>query len=168
MRATLRELKEELRRRINRPIPETGKWLASVVSGYFADHAVPTNGPALAAFRNHVTVLWHRQLCRRSQRAHVLWTRMATLAHEYLPKPRILPSLAQRAVRRQTLEVGALCGNSARTDLSGGRSAMNVPTGNVSAHTGRRLRTATSDNPSVHDDRRDASMRRYRPHDGGG
>ena len=48
MRATLRELKEELRRRINRPIPETGKWLASVVSGYFAYHAVPTNGPALA------------------------------------------------------------------------------------------------------------------------
>jgi RNA-directed DNA polymerase len=90
MRATLRELKEELRRRINRPIPETGKWLASVVSGYFAYHAVPTNGPALAAFRNHVMVLWHRQLCRRSQRAHVLWTRMATLADEYLPKPRIL------------------------------------------------------------------------------
>ncbi len=96
MRATLRELKEELRRRINRPIPETGKWLTRVVSGYFAYHAVPTNAPALAAFRHHVTVLWHRQLSRRSQRAHVVWTRMAKLADEYLPKPRILhpwPSL---------------------------------------------------------------------------
>jgi RNA-directed DNA polymerase len=90
MRATLRDIKEALRRRINRPISETGKWLASVVSGYFAYHAVPTNGLALTAFRYHVTVLWRRQLCRRSQRAHVPWERMAKLAHEFLPKPRIL------------------------------------------------------------------------------
>ena len=90
MRATFREIKVELRRRINRPIPETGKWLASDVSGYFAYHAVPTNAPALAVFRYHVTVLWHRLLSRRSQRAHVLWTRMAKLADDYLPKPRIL------------------------------------------------------------------------------
>ncbi len=90
MRATLRDIKEPLRRRINRPIPETGKWLASVVSGYFAYHAVPTNGLALAAFRRHVIVIWHRQLVRRSQRARVPWERMAKLADEYLPKPRIL------------------------------------------------------------------------------
>lgn len=90
MRATLRDIKEALRRRINRPIPETGKWLASVVSGYFAYHAVPTNGLALAAFRRHVIVIWHRQLARRSQRARVPWERMAKLADEYLPKPRIL------------------------------------------------------------------------------
>jgi group II intron reverse transcriptase/maturase len=90
MRAKLREIKEALRRRINRPIPETGKWLAHVVSGYFAYHAVPTNGLALSAFRYHVLVLWHRQLCRRSQRARVLWTRMTKLADEFLPKPQIL------------------------------------------------------------------------------
>ena len=90
MRATLRDIKEALRRRINRPIPETGKWLASVVSGYFAYHAVPTNIAALAAFRDHVTVLWHRQLSRRSQRALVDWTRMEKLADEFLPMPRIL------------------------------------------------------------------------------
>jgi group II intron reverse transcriptase/maturase len=90
MRAKLREIKEALRQRINRPIPETGKWLAHVVSGYFAYHAVPTNGLALSAFRYHVLVLWHRQLCRRSQRARVLWTRMTKLADEFLPKPQIL------------------------------------------------------------------------------
>lgn len=90
MRATLRDIKEALRRRMNRPIPETGKWLASVVSGYFAYHAVPTNGMALAAFRRHVIVIWHRQLTRRSQRARMPWERMAKLADEYLPKPRIL------------------------------------------------------------------------------
>lgn len=90
MRTKLRDIKEALRRRTNRPISETGKWLASVVSGYFAYHAVPTNGLALTAFRYHVTALWRRQLSRRSQRAHVPWERMGKLADEFLPKPRIL------------------------------------------------------------------------------
>ena len=56
MRAKLREIKEALRRRMHRPIPETGKWLAQIVAGYFAYHAVPTNSPALSAFRYHVLV----------------------------------------------------------------------------------------------------------------
>ena len=80
------DLKEALRQRTNRPIPETGKWLAQVVAGYFAYHAVPTNGLALSAFRYHVVVLWRR----RSQRAGLTWTRIAKLADEFLPKPQIL------------------------------------------------------------------------------
>jgi RNA-directed DNA polymerase len=90
MRAKLREIKEALRQRRHRPIPETGKWLAQVVAGYFAYHAVPTNSPALAAFRYHVLVLWYRQIRRRSQRARIGWAQMARLADEFLPKPRIL------------------------------------------------------------------------------
>jgi RNA-directed DNA polymerase len=90
MRAKLREISEGLRRRMHRPIPETGNWLRQIVSGYFAYHAVPTNSAALGAFRYHITVLWHRMLCRRSQRAHLVWPRMAKLAEEFLPKPRIL------------------------------------------------------------------------------
>ena len=90
MRAKLAEIKEQLRERRHVPVPEVGKWLAHVVRGYFAYHAVPTNSPALDAFRYHVVILWHRQLCRRSQRAYLVWERMAKLADEYLPKPRIL------------------------------------------------------------------------------
>jgi RNA-directed DNA polymerase len=90
MCAKLREIKEALRYRMHRPIPETGKWLGQIVTGYFAYHAVPTNSPALSAFRYHVLVLWHRQLCRRSQRARVLWPRMTKLADEFLPPPRVL------------------------------------------------------------------------------
>jgi len=90
MRTKLSEIKEQLRERRHVPIPEVGKWLAQVVRGYFAYHAVPTNSPALDAFRYHVVILWHRQLCRRSQRAYLVWERMAKLADEYLPKPRIL------------------------------------------------------------------------------
>src|SRR6266404_5927651 len=58
MRAKLRQIKEELRRRMHEPIPEQGKWLRQVVRGYFAYHAVPTNSRALGAFRYHVTDLW--------------------------------------------------------------------------------------------------------------
>ena len=65
MRAKLREIKEELRRRMHQPIPEQGKWLGQVVTGYFAYHAVPTNGRALVAFRSHVETLWWRSLRRR-------------------------------------------------------------------------------------------------------
>src|SRR5664280_495282 len=39
-----------------------------------------------------------------------------------------IPSLAVSALSRQTPKVGAVCGNSARTVLCGGRSVMGVPT----------------------------------------
>src|SRR6266849_4959480 len=90
MGAKLREVKEGLRQRWHLPIPETGKWLGQVVAGYFAYHAVPTNSAAIGAFRYHVTVLWHRRLCRRSQKARLVWPRMAKLADDFLPKPRVL------------------------------------------------------------------------------
>lgn len=90
MRAKLRVLKAQLQRRMHEPIPKQGRWLAQVVRGYFAYHAVPTNYPRLAAFRYHVTVLWHRTLRRRSQKDWTKWDRMARLATAYLPLPRIL------------------------------------------------------------------------------
>src|SRR3984893_15157527 len=68
MRGKLKALKAELHRRMHMPIPEQGRWLGQVVRGYFAYHAVPTNFRSLAAFRNHVTVLWRRSLLRRSQK----------------------------------------------------------------------------------------------------
>ena len=90
MRAKLQEIQEELRGRWHVPIPDTGKWLGQIVTGYFAYHAVPTNSAAIGAFRYHVTVLWYRCLCRRSQKGRLVWSRMAKLADEFLPKPRIL------------------------------------------------------------------------------
>lgn len=90
MRSKLGEIKEELRRRLHRPIPEQGRWLAQVVRGYFAYHAVPTNRAALAAFRRHVGELWMRALRRRSQRHRLTWPRLARLAEDWLPRPRIL------------------------------------------------------------------------------
>jgi hypothetical protein len=76
MRATLRRVTEELRRRMHEPIPEQGAWLKQVVRGYFAYHAVPTNGPALGAFYYHVTRIWLRTLRRRGQKDRFSWQRM--------------------------------------------------------------------------------------------
>jgi RNA-directed DNA polymerase len=90
MRTKLRDVKEGLRQRRHGSIPETGNWLGQIVAGYFAYHAVPTNSAAIGAFRYHVTVLWYRQLCRRSQKARLVWSRMAKLADEFLPTPQVL------------------------------------------------------------------------------
>jgi len=90
MRAKLKEIKEELRRRMHQPIPEQGKWLTQVVRGYFGYHAVPTNVTALKAFRHHVKRLWVRTLRRRSQKDHFAWQRSSKLADDFLPQPFIL------------------------------------------------------------------------------
>jgi group II intron reverse transcriptase/maturase len=90
MRTKLKEIKEEMRRRRHQPIPEQGKWLAQVVRGYFAYHAVPTNFPALGAFYHHVVVLWMRSLLRRSQKDRKTWRRIEKIAADFLPKPKTL------------------------------------------------------------------------------
>ena len=90
MRAKLREVKEELRRRMHQPIPQQGKWLRQVVTGYFNYHAVPTNGPALATFRDEIVRRWRRVLIRRSQKGALTWARITRLADDWLPKPRIV------------------------------------------------------------------------------
>jgi RNA-directed DNA polymerase len=90
MRVKLQAIKQELRRRMHQPIPQQGKWLKQVVTGYFNYHAVPTNGPTLIALRFHVTNLWRRTLRRRSQKDWTTKERIARLANDWLPKPRIL------------------------------------------------------------------------------
>jgi group II intron reverse transcriptase/maturase len=89
MRAKLREIKEELWRRMHLSIPVQGKWLRQVVRGFFAYHAVPTNIRSLSAFRHYVVNLWRRVLRRRSQKDRITWERMARIASDWLPTPRI-------------------------------------------------------------------------------
>jgi RNA-directed DNA polymerase len=119
MRAKLKEVKQELRQRMHQPIPIQGKWLAQIMFGYFNYHAVPTNSPALSAFRHHVGNLWRRTLMRRSDKDAMTFERMKRLIDDWLPAPRTPhpPSLAPCALRRHTPKVGAVCPNWARTDL---------------------------------------------------
>ena len=89
-RAKLKEVKNEMRRRMHLPIPEQGKWLKQVLTGYYAYHAVPTNFRSLGAFRHHLIRLWSRTLRRRSQKHALSWGRLERLAEDWLPRPRIL------------------------------------------------------------------------------
>jgi group II intron reverse transcriptase/maturase len=90
LRAKLREVKEAFRWRWHDPIPEVGKWLASIIRGHFNYYAVPLNYEALEAFHHQVIYLWKRGLSRRSHKAKVTWERMRRIARRFLPRPRIL------------------------------------------------------------------------------
>src|SRR5438034_850230 len=90
MRAKLREVKTELMRRRHLPVPEQGRWLASVMRGHLAYYAVPGNGKAANSFRYVVIQHWHRALRRRSQRSSLTWKRMSRLAQRWLPPVRII------------------------------------------------------------------------------
>lgn len=87
--AKLAEVKAELKRRMHDPVPEVGRWLRSVVGGHFRYYGVPMNSPALDTFRFQAVRLWHRAMCRRSQRGRIRWDRMYRLVARYLPRVRI-------------------------------------------------------------------------------
>jgi len=89
MRAKLRAVKDELKRRRHLPIPVQGKWLGSVVRGHLAYYAVPGNIDAVAAFRDQAIRHWYKALRRRSQRTRLNWERMHRLASRWLPPAHI-------------------------------------------------------------------------------
>jgi group II intron reverse transcriptase/maturase len=90
MRVKLAEVKDQLKRRRHQPIPEQGRWLASVVRGHLAYYAVPGNTDAVAAFRDQVRRLWYQALRRRSQRTRINWDRMSRISTRWLPPARIM------------------------------------------------------------------------------
>ena len=100
MRAKLREVKAELKRRRHQPIPAQGQWLRSVVQGHLNYYAVPGNIDAVAAFCTQVGRLWFKALQRRSQRTRLNWTRRPPLETMATPRPIEAP-ISRRAPRRQ-------------------------------------------------------------------
>jgi len=89
LRAKLGQVKEELTRRRDQPIPEQGQWLASVVRGHCNYYAVPGNIDAVEAFRDQAARHWRMALRRRSQRTSLTWNRMNRLKNRWLPPVRI-------------------------------------------------------------------------------
>lgn len=109
LRAKLHQISDELRKRLHRPLGETGRWLRQVVQGWLNFHAVPFNSRQMNRFLKGVTRLWLYALRRRSQRGrrHRTWERMSLIADRYLPRPKILhPYPHQRFYAR--LKVGAV------------------------------------------------------------
>jgi group II intron reverse transcriptase/maturase len=90
MRAKLAAIKLELRKRMHRPVGETGLWLRSVVRGYYQYHAVPGNGSALARFRFRLGRLWRHSLVRRGGRRKPTWSTVTRLIARWLPNATIV------------------------------------------------------------------------------
>jgi RNA-directed DNA polymerase len=91
MRAKLREIKIELKRRRHDPVPEQGAWLRSVVQGHLVYYAVPGNTDAVKEFRSQVARHWYQALRRRSQKTRLTWGRMNRLTSRWLPPVRVRP-----------------------------------------------------------------------------
>jgi len=109
MRTKLREIKAKLRKRMHRPVGETGRWLRAVVQGWLNYHAVPSNSHRIDRFASEVTRHWLFVLRRRSQRGRRNWTweRMQRLARLHLPRPRIVHPYPDKRFRAR-LEAGAV------------------------------------------------------------
>jgi RNA-directed DNA polymerase len=103
MRAKLREVNDQLKRRRHEPVPVQGQWLRSVVQGHLAYYAVPGNSDAVAAFRTQVTRHWHKALRRRSQRTRLNWERMDRLAKRWLPPARVKHPFPEARFNARTL-----------------------------------------------------------------
>jgi len=91
-RQKLQELKRELKRRYNRPIPETGYWLRQVLQGYYRYFAVTNNLDSLGKFRFELCRLWFKALRRRSQKARraMTWEKFDPIQRYWLPYPHVM------------------------------------------------------------------------------
>ena len=128
MTAKLRSIRVELRRRMHRPIAETGDWLKQVVRGYFHYHAVPGNLSRLQTFPagNRAALAIHAAAARSAQPVDV-----GAVRDSRRPVPAPTQSsapLPSGAVSRHASEIGAVCVSSARTDLCGGCRVTGIPT----------------------------------------
>jgi hypothetical protein len=95
-----KEVREELMRWRHEPVETLGRWLRSVVQGFFNYHAVPGNREAINAFRTLVNRAWLRASRRRSQKGQKLtWDRMKRLIATWIPTAKVLhPYPNQRLV----------------------------------------------------------------------
>ncbi len=90
MAGKLKEIRQQIRRRMHDATGETEKWLNSVVRGYSQYHAVPGNEQRLWVFRKDVLRGWWWALRRRSQRSCWTWERFLELLGVLLPEVEII------------------------------------------------------------------------------
>ncbi len=93
MRARLKAIKMELRKRLHDPIQVTGAWLNKMLIGHLNYYAVPLNARSVTWFFSRVRDLWWRSLKRRSQRALVNWDKIKRLVNRFFPPIKIVHPL---------------------------------------------------------------------------
>lgn len=83
----IKEIKMELRRRINDRIKDVGKWLRSVLNGYYRYYGIPGNSSMMYSFRELILHWWYVTLRRRGQIRKFKWEKMKRTAIYWLPYP---------------------------------------------------------------------------------
>jgi RNA-directed DNA polymerase len=124
---------------MHEPVAQAGKWLKQVVTGYYQYHAVPGNQQMLGRFRERICRYWRHVLRRRSQKRKpdgTVFGRSLRFGFHVHGLCILILAIALTFVT----EGGAVCGNSAPTDLCGGRAAMLVPTATLPRGRLRRYR----------------------------
>ena len=89
MRAKVREVKDELKKRMHLSIQEVGQWLRAVVTGHYRYYGVPGNYEAMNDFRHMIGQRWKHSLKRRSQKGKITCEKMGKLLDRWLPQPQI-------------------------------------------------------------------------------
>jgi RNA-directed DNA polymerase len=90
MAANLKDIRQQLRRRMHARTSDTVKWLRSVAGGYFQYGAIPRNEDRMKTFRNEVLRMWLWALRRRSQRTRRTWDKFPEKLGNLLPEAEVL------------------------------------------------------------------------------
>ena len=85
----------------NRHVPVSGqsKYLNSILEGHYLYYGITGNFPQIKVFYRHTLRVWHRYLCRRSQRASIRWEKFLEIQKRYPVKR---PYLPKSIFRRQS------------------------------------------------------------------
>jgi RNA-directed DNA polymerase len=102
LKAKLKTVGAELKRRMHAGIPALGAYLRAVMAGHTQYYAVPFNLAAVKEFRQGLVLLWRQSLSRRSQTARVTWERMKELEKRWIPSARICHPYPEERVRVMT------------------------------------------------------------------
>jgi group II intron reverse transcriptase/maturase len=97
-------------------VSEQHSILCSKVTGHYGYYGITGNARALGSFMQRVRRIWHKWLCRRSQRGKITWDRFSQMLRAFpLPTPRVVHSVYDIAAK--PLSGGAECVNCARSVL---------------------------------------------------
>lgn len=92
-RGKLKELRQQMRRRMHRPLAEQYAWLCTVLEGYYQYFGVPGNYRMLESFKLQVVRYWRYVLMRRNDRRCMPWARFRRILATFpLPSPHIVRS----------------------------------------------------------------------------
>ncbi len=104
----VKEVKQELKKRMHRYVKETGEWLASVITGHVNYYGVPGNMDKVWKFYQRCEREWFKVLRRRSQKARKLkWSDVREKIKSQIPRPHLAHPFPEKRFWRQRLEVGA-------------------------------------------------------------